>query len=183
MVTVTADVEIDLNDVVRDLSLNELLDAFLFVNDRQYLFEELGNFAESNELLSVLSIDSIKEFIADKAEFNQSLTDCIEKTDKEEVYNVLVNLINVGKINLELLVGRVIVGRMTGMAEQKTLIDSNYICKPEEWAKIMGVEIIDDDGWRFPNPPFGSSIDTPITRADFLQRARASTVRGQLPDK
>ena len=45
--------------------------------------------------------------------------------------------------------------------------------KPCEWCKIFGVEVIDPDGWDRDN--FEVSWNTPITKAEFRNRASNST--------
>jgi hypothetical protein len=45
--------------------------------------------------------------------------------------------------------------------------------KPEFWAEQYGIKIHDPDGWRNPGDP---SWNTPLTRDDFEQRMRFSTI-------
>lgn len=44
---------------------------------------------------------------------------------------------------------------------------------PEQWERMLGVEVLDPDGWR------GNMLawEIPITREDFLRRAAESTTR------
>lgn len=44
---------------------------------------------------------------------------------------------------------------------------------PEQWERMLGVEVIDPDGWRCNMLPW----EVPITREDFLNRAASSTTR------
>lgn len=45
---------------------------------------------------------------------------------------------------------------------------------PDEWCELLGLDVLDPDGWRVPDSmPWG----TPITRAEFEQRASISAVR------
>jgi hypothetical protein len=46
---------------------------------------------------------------------------------------------------------------------------------PVEWQEIDGVQIMDPDGWDRRN--FEESWNTPITQAEWLDRASQSTVR------
>jgi len=46
--------------------------------------------------------------------------------------------------------------------------------KPSEWEELIGIEVIDQDGW------FGNkrqSWETPITAAEFIARCDESTTR------
>jgi hypothetical protein len=43
---------------------------------------------------------------------------------------------------------------------------------PEEWERLTGVHIIDDDGWRGQHQ---QDWDEPITKEEFLDRASFST--------
>lgn len=45
---------------------------------------------------------------------------------------------------------------------------------PEEWERLVCVEIRDEDGWRRDGKPF----DEPISYDEFMTRMAASTVRG-----
>ena len=44
---------------------------------------------------------------------------------------------------------------------------------PEHWERLLGIEVMDPDGWR------ANMLDweVPITREDFLNRAASSTTR------
>ena len=44
--------------------------------------------------------------------------------------------------------------------------------KPEEWAKMEGIVIIDPDGWR----NRGKSFDEPVSLLDFESMAEYSTI-------
>lgn len=52
-------------------------------------------------------------------------------------------------------------------------LDTAELKRPEEWEPIVGVQIVDPDGWRKDGKPF----DEPITRREFEERAAPSTVR------
>lgn len=47
---------------------------------------------------------------------------------------------------------------------------------PDEWEKETGITIIDPDGWDRRN--FEESWGTPITLAEFKERAFRSTIQG-----
>lgn len=47
---------------------------------------------------------------------------------------------------------------------------------PTNWSKIFGFVIHDIDGWRIDKKNF----NTPITKTEFLQRAKESTIIGDL---
>ena len=51
---------------------------------------------------------------------------------------------------------------------------------PDLWETILGVRIIDADGWRTPDSP---SWSTMITREDFISRMRISTVEVTDPER
>ena len=44
---------------------------------------------------------------------------------------------------------------------------------PQEWQEIMGVVIMDPDGWRTKDAP---AWDEPITQSEFQTRAAISTI-------
>lgn len=44
---------------------------------------------------------------------------------------------------------------------------------PTQWGGLLGVEVLDPDGWRYD----GLSWTVPITKDDYLRRAAMSTVR------
>ncbi len=43
----------------------------------------------------------------------------------------------------------------------------------KEWAELAGIEIVDNDGWRYKD---GVQLDTPIDIFDFTRRASESTI-------
>lgn len=46
---------------------------------------------------------------------------------------------------------------------------------PEEWEKLLGIEIIDPDGWDRQN--LGHDWEIPLTAREFLDKADVSTCR------
>lgn len=45
---------------------------------------------------------------------------------------------------------------------------------PEDWSSILGVQILDADGWADPQAP---TWYTEISKSEFIRRMRISTVR------
>jgi hypothetical protein len=43
--------------------------------------------------------------------------------------------------------------------------------KPSEWEELIGIEVIDTDGWAW------GTWETPITAGEFIERCDESTVR------
>ena len=48
---------------------------------------------------------------------------------------------------------------------------------PAQWERDLGIEILDDDGWRSASEFGAKSILEPITEAEFRQRCNESTIR------
>lgn len=55
-------------------------------------------------------------------------------------------------------------------------LEADQLLPPAEWEQVLGVKIIDPDGWRG-NKPWG----VPITLTEFQRRAMASTVEKLVP--
>lgn len=53
------------------------------------------------------------------------------------------------------------------------LAEPGILMTAKEWAKFIGYEIVDEDGWRRKD---GITLDTPITLEDFTSRFNESTV-------
>ena len=48
---------------------------------------------------------------------------------------------------------------------------------PADWQRIIGVQVLDPDGWRDGSIFGAKDWNAPVTRAEFLQRAGLSTVK------
>lgn len=44
---------------------------------------------------------------------------------------------------------------------------------PQEWCDLLGIEVLDADGWRWDNKPW----DEPITEEEFVARSADCTIR------